>query len=145
MLQPFVLIALLMVSALHALFGVNRETVHLVLATVRVVLTGAYISCSQPTSTRPPSPSSGATRATREHITLTLTVAQQSILDSVPRVVRTALAHLKIEADFVRYASCPICPHTYSPDVLRPNDLIPGYVHLSNPTSRHVIRLSDVS
>ncbi|KAI0349526.1 hypothetical protein OH77DRAFT_1364012, partial [Trametes cingulata] len=91
--QPFILAALLMTSALHTLSGVNRPTTNLVLTTLRVFLVGAFMSCSE----EHPDASKGPPHLTR---------SQQALVDSIPRDVRTALSRLNIQPTFIRYASC---------------------------------------
>ncbi|KAH9853713.1 hypothetical protein C2E23DRAFT_727959, partial [Lenzites betulinus] len=87
-LEPCILLALLITSALHTLSGMNSDAANLILVTIRVVLTGAFIGkrCK------------GARSA--------LTDQQQSMLDSIPRDVRTVLSRLGVEPDIIRYATC---------------------------------------
>ncbi|RDX39489.1 hypothetical protein OH76DRAFT_1298719, partial [Lentinus brumalis] len=89
--QPFVLAGLLVTSALHTLSGVNRDAANLVLVMLRAVLVGVFIFCSKSTSRGAPSP---------------LSAAQKAVLDSVPRDVRTAMSHLRLQPEFIRYATC---------------------------------------
>ncbi|RDX40340.1 hypothetical protein OH76DRAFT_1366365, partial [Lentinus brumalis] len=91
--QPFILVALLVTSTLHTVSGLNREAADLVLLTMRAVLTGAFIACNK------------AKRRNRSH-SPPLTPEQQAMLDSVPRDIRTALSHLKVEPNIIRYATC---------------------------------------
>lgn len=111
-LQPFILAALLVTSALHTLSGVNRDTANLVLVMLRTVLVGAFIRCSQP-----------ATSITRSQFS----IDQQAILDSIPRDVRTAISRLNLEPSIIRYATCPSCCQIYPPDPSRPDDPYPHH------------------
>ncbi|KAI0350461.1 hypothetical protein OH77DRAFT_1413006, partial [Trametes cingulata] len=91
--QPFILAALLVTSALHTLSGVSRPAANLILTTFRVVLVGAFLSCSKEDS----APSKGFSPVSR---------SQQDLLHSIPQDVRTALSRLNIQPNFIRYASC---------------------------------------
>ncbi|KAH9854780.1 hypothetical protein C2E23DRAFT_725463, partial [Lenzites betulinus] len=86
-LEPFVVAALIMTTILHALHGVSRNDSHYVLATIRVLLYGAFAFCRTPSSAP-------------------MTEAQQAVLASVPKDVRTALKRLHIEPEILRYACC---------------------------------------
>ncbi|KAI0355757.1 hypothetical protein OH77DRAFT_1402453, partial [Trametes cingulata] len=89
MVQPYILLTLLIISAVHAISGLNSDAANLVLGAIRVVLTGAFIASNKTTS--PP-----VLRA----------LEQQTTLDSIPRDIRTVLSQLNVEPDFVRYACC---------------------------------------
>ncbi|KAI0363915.1 hypothetical protein BV20DRAFT_957318, partial [Pilatotrama ljubarskyi] len=93
--QPCILLALLMVSALHTLSGLNSDAANLVLGIIRVVLTGAFIASNNPHGKRRERPQLGS-----------LTDEQRSILESVPRDIRTVLSRLEVEPDIIRYATC---------------------------------------
>lgn len=140
-LQPFILVALLVTSTLHTVSGLNREAADLVLMTMRAVLTGAFIACNKVPSSTSLSPPS-ATQASpssrklvqprksrrRNHGRLSpLTLEQQEILNSVPRDIRTALSHLKVEPNIICYATCPRCSQTYAPDPAKPDDPYPRF------------------
>ncbi|KAI0366441.1 hypothetical protein BV20DRAFT_916843, partial [Pilatotrama ljubarskyi] len=84
--QPCILLTLLIVSALHALSGLNSDAANLILGVIRVVLTGAFIASNNAAS--PP------------------TSPQRSMVGSVPRDIRTVLSRLDLEPDFIRYATC---------------------------------------
>ncbi|RDX40105.1 hypothetical protein OH76DRAFT_1366695, partial [Lentinus brumalis] len=92
-LQPFILVALLVTSTLHTVSGLNREAADLVLMMMRAILTGAFIACNK-------------SRRRNRARSSPLTSEQQEILDSVPRDIRTALSHLKVEPEIIRYATC---------------------------------------
>ncbi|TFY56546.1 hypothetical protein EVJ58_g7577 [Rhodofomes roseus] len=111
-LPPFILAALLMVSALHTLSGLNREAANLVLATFRALLYGAFVICSRSNTPRGPS---------------RLAVEHQAILDCIPRDIRSVMSHLKVEPQITRYASCPLCSCLYAPNEANHNNPYPHY------------------
>ncbi|KAI0739245.1 hypothetical protein C8Q80DRAFT_1070816, partial [Daedaleopsis nitida] len=91
---PFTLVALLMTSALHTLSGLNRVAANLILVTICAVLAGAFLACNTPLHRS-------------SHLrTQTLTPEQQTVLNSIPCDVRTALKYLKVESNIVCYATC---------------------------------------
>ncbi|KAH9846544.1 hypothetical protein C2E23DRAFT_574361 [Lenzites betulinus] len=131
-LQPCILIALLVTSALHTISGMNADSANLVLAMIRVVLTGAFIASNKSSTTSSPNPrpsspvlrqSSNARR--RRAQSASLTPEQQSMLDTIPRDIRTALSRLKVEPETIRYATCPSCSQTYPPDPRSPDQPYP--------------------
>ncbi|KAI0827477.1 hypothetical protein BC628DRAFT_1318722, partial [Trametes gibbosa] len=83
--EPFVLAALVMSTILHTIHAVTRADSHYLLTTIRAILFGAFVFCN------------GGRR---------LTSAQDSVLQTVPKDVRTALKHLHIDPEIVRYACC---------------------------------------
>ncbi|OJT15383.1 hypothetical protein TRAPUB_8050 [Trametes pubescens] len=105
-LQPFVLAALIMVTILHAVHGVNRVDSHYILTTIRVLLFGALAYCGMAGGTAP-------------------TEAQVILLKTVPKDVRTALKRLNIDPEIIRFACCPRCFKTYRPDESREDDPYP--------------------
>ncbi|KAL7283106.1 hypothetical protein ACG7TL_002531 [Trametes sanguinea] len=116
--QPFILLGLLMMSALHTLCGTSRPATNLILVTLRVVLTGAFMACNghsvhSHTAHNPRSRDS-------------LSDFQQKVLDSIPRDIHTTLSHLKVETEFIRYATCPSCFSTYAPS---PSNISDPYPH----------------
>ncbi len=127
-----------MTSTLHTVSGLNRQAADLVLMTMRAVLTGAFIACNKvPSSDSPPSTQASSSsrkvetrknrRRNRNRLS-PLTAEQQEILDSVPRDIRTALSHLKVEPNIIRYATCPRCSQTYAPDLAtNPDDPYPRF------------------
>lgn len=132
--QPFILIALIVTSAMHTLSGLNREAANLVLVMLRTVLVGAFISCNMSqsselssdthqssASTPHPGRGTGYTSTSGN----SLTRFQQAIVDTIPRDVRTALKHLSVEPDVIRYASCPSCSQIYAPDRSHPDNRYP--------------------
>ncbi|KAH9834090.1 uncharacterized protein C8Q71DRAFT_725300 [Rhodofomes roseus] len=108
-LPPFLLITLLMVSALHTISGLNREAANLILATLRALLFGAFIACSAPHGRRQ------------------LTSEQQAILDSIPRDIRSVMSQLKVEPSMTKYAACPSCSCIYAPDHTNADNPYPVY------------------
>ncbi|KAJ8457610.1 hypothetical protein ONZ51_g11431 [Trametes cubensis] len=104
--EPFVLAALIMTCMLHAVHSVNHLDSHYVLATLRVLLFGAFMFCNKARQS-------------------SITPSQQAILQSMPVDVRTVLKRLGIDPDFVRYACCPRCFQTYAPHPSRPDDSYP--------------------
>lgn len=94
-----------MTTILHAVHSVNRADSHYVLTTIRVLLFGAFTFCN-----------TGRRR---------LTIAQQAVLDSIPKDVRTALKRLDIDPEFTRYACCPKCFKTFAPNHANPTDPYP--------------------
>ena len=104
--------------------------------TLRAVLTGAFIACNKsapsPAASSPiaspfPAPSSRKAKRRSHARSTPLTVEQQAILDSIPRDIRTALSHLKVEPNIIRYATCPSCSQTYAPDPSKPDDPYPRF------------------
>ncbi|KAI0658047.1 hypothetical protein C8Q70DRAFT_878943, partial [Cubamyces menziesii] len=83
--QPFLIVALFMVCALHSLAHVARPYANLVLATIKMVMLGAIMSCGGPSR---------------------FTELQRSLLKSVPSDVRSAIELLGLEPDLTVYASC---------------------------------------
>ncbi|TFY53450.1 hypothetical protein EVJ58_g9445 [Rhodofomes roseus] len=117
-LPPFLLAALLMVSALHTLSGVSRDAANLILATFRVLLYGAFVACSAGTSRDQLAPD------------------KQALLDCIPRDIRSVVTHLKIEPVLTRYASCPSCSCIYAPsrtDIDNPYPLHCTFVDADGP------------
>ena len=84
---------------MHSIASANRLDCEYWLATIRVVLFGAFAF---------------------SNVSRNLTAAQNQVLDSIPLDVRTAIASLGVEPDIIRYASCPQCSAVYPPD---PNNL----------------------
>ena len=97
-----------MTVVLHALAGTARGRVSYVLATVQVLIHGAFAFCS-------PFPAHS----------FRTTVAQDELLNTIPRDVRFAISTLGLEPDVVAYACCPRCFATYPPDKSRPDDPYP--------------------
>ncbi|KAI9069599.1 hypothetical protein FKP32DRAFT_1541804, partial [Trametes sanguinea] len=88
---PFLLAGLLMVTVLHTLSAVAFPAAQYVLATLKVVVFGAFtIRNLASSSTRPP----------------TLTADQQSLLQSMPLDLRTVLEALELVPDIDSYACC---------------------------------------
>lgn len=114
--QPFILIALLMASALHTLSGVSRPATNLVLVTLRMFLVCVFRVCGEVGG-------GGRSVSGRSR----LKDSQRALLDSIPRDVRTALSHLGVEPEFVLYAACPSCSCVYAPD---PNNPLDPYPHI---------------
>ncbi|KAI0362927.1 hypothetical protein BV20DRAFT_905515, partial [Pilatotrama ljubarskyi] len=85
-LPPSILLALIIIGALHTLSGVQGNAVNLILGMVRIVLTGAFIASNKAASLQADS--------------------SQSMLDAIPRDILTVLAHLQVEPDYIRYATC---------------------------------------
>ncbi|KAI9057623.1 hypothetical protein FKP32DRAFT_1583402, partial [Trametes sanguinea] len=88
---PFLLAALLMVAILHTLSAVAFPAAQYILATLKVVVFGAF-------TMRSVGSSSG--------LAPSLTSEQQSILQSMPRDLRTVLDALELIPDIVSYACC---------------------------------------
>ncbi|KAI1784021.1 hypothetical protein LXA43DRAFT_872344, partial [Ganoderma leucocontextum] len=88
-LQPFVVAALVLTVVLHALAGTARGRVSYVLATVQVLIYGAFAFCS-------PSPIHS----------FRTTAGQDELLNTIPRDVRFAISTLGLEPDVVAYACC---------------------------------------
>ncbi|TBU28221.1 hypothetical protein BD311DRAFT_614495, partial [Dichomitus squalens] len=99
--EPFILVALLVVSALHTLSSLDRKATNLVLETARVFLTGAFIWCNKSLPKHHPATTGGGARKHAK-----LTPPQQAIVDSIPRDIRTVLSQLRVQPDIVRYACC---------------------------------------
>ena len=108
-LQPFVVAALIMTTLLHAVASVSRPYSNFVLATIRVLLHGAFAYCNRVSS----------------QSSSTLTAHQRNILRTVPKDVRTALKALGVAPDIVHYACCPRCFQIYPPNASRPDDPYP--------------------
>lgn len=108
-LPPFILAALCLVSILHTMAGVARPQVQLVLATLQVVLFGAFTWESSP--------------AVRNILSET----QSAVLHRIPLDIRTALSSLCLEPNIIIYAACPSCCATYAPDLSTPDDPYPHY------------------
>ncbi|KAI0370446.1 hypothetical protein BV20DRAFT_944213, partial [Pilatotrama ljubarskyi] len=85
---PFILCALMVVSILHTVAAVSRPYVALVLATVKVVMFGAFTA--------------GNTRLGEA----ALTAAQAALIRDVPIDVRTAVSKLHLEPNIIKYACC---------------------------------------
>ncbi|CDO68121.1 hypothetical protein BN946_scf185044.g29 [Trametes cinnabarina] len=138
-LQPCILLALIVTSALHTLSGVDGNAANLVLGMVRALLTGVFIACNKPASSRSSSPSSLRLRSEAQQLHSpqhsprrrtrhpNLTVEQRDMLDAIPRDIRTVLSRLGLDPDIVRYASCPRCSQTYPPNLNTPDDPYPRH------------------
>ncbi|KAI0653767.1 hypothetical protein C8Q70DRAFT_876659, partial [Cubamyces menziesii] len=85
--EPFVLAGFIMTCMLHAIHAVNHLDSHYILATLRVVLFGAFMFCNQSRRS-------------------SLSPAQQAVMQSIPTDVRTALKKLGINPEIVHYACC---------------------------------------
>ncbi|KAH9854786.1 hypothetical protein C2E23DRAFT_698484, partial [Lenzites betulinus] len=85
--QPFLVAGLIMVSVLHALANVSRPYASFALAAIRVVILGTILTTP------------GTTR-------YNMTSEQRSLLERVPRDIRTVIRHLELEPDFTTYAAC---------------------------------------
>ncbi|OJT15521.1 hypothetical protein TRAPUB_7214 [Trametes pubescens] len=99
---PFLLAALLMVSILHTLAGVSFPVAQFVLASMKVLLFGAFSLNTV----------AGTTRTSRPE----LTAAHKAIVDAIPYDLRTVLKNLQVEPDIVSYACCSKCFAIYHPD-----------------------------
>ncbi|KAI0710498.1 hypothetical protein C8Q76DRAFT_576339, partial [Earliella scabrosa] len=87
--EPFVLAALIMTTILHSIAAVSRSRCQYILRTLEVVLYGAFVWCN-----------------TQSGNGSELTIAQDDLVNSLPEDVRTALSHLGLEPEFLRYACC---------------------------------------
>ncbi|KAL7284233.1 hypothetical protein ACG7TL_001515 [Trametes sanguinea] len=96
-LEPWLLAGLVMSAVLHSLAAVSRPDLTYVLATIQAIIYGAFMYCNGASST-------------------TLDADQAGMLAAIPSDVRTVLGRLGLEPDIVRYASCPKCHATYTPD-----------------------------
>ncbi|CDO75322.1 hypothetical protein BN946_scf184517.g5 [Trametes cinnabarina] len=99
--QPFLMAGLVMVTVLHTFAGVSFPAAQYVLATVKVLLLGAF---TLEMFDLPGSP------------TPLLSPAQQAALRGVPLDLRTVLDLLQVNPNIVSYACCPRCFATYLPD-----------------------------
>ncbi|PIL33820.1 hypothetical protein GSI_04445 [Ganoderma sinense ZZ0214-1] len=108
-LEPFVLAGLLMAVVLHSLAATARIPAQYVLQVLKVVLHGAFMFCN-----------SSFGRAVTS-----LTPEQDDILRRLPADITTVIEKLGLEPDFVRFACCPTCDSTYSPDPEKPGDPYP--------------------
>ena len=111
-----------MISAIHTLSGADRKAANLVLEALRFFLIGSFISCNKgasKTSTAPLSTSLVARKSSQ------LTPAQQALVDSIPRDIRTVLSQLGVQPEIIRYACCPSCSHIYPPNPLSRTDPYP--------------------
>ncbi|KAI0655865.1 hypothetical protein C8Q70DRAFT_922769, partial [Cubamyces menziesii] len=86
-LEPFILAALIMTTILHTVHAVTRADSNYLLATIRAVLFGVFMFCNKGRRS-------------------SLSSAQEAILQSVPKDVRTALKRLNIDPEIVRHACC---------------------------------------
>ncbi|OJT11998.1 hypothetical protein TRAPUB_11455, partial [Trametes pubescens] len=111
-LEPFVLAALIMTTILHAVHSVSRVDSNYILATLRVLLFGAFMFCNRGRGSQ-------------------LTAAQRLMLQTIPKDVRSALKKLHINPEIIRYACCPRCFKTYPPDDSRPTDPYPHHCDFS--------------
>ncbi|KAL7279763.1 hypothetical protein ACG7TL_006170 [Trametes sanguinea] len=109
---PFLLAALLMVAILHTLSAVAFPAAQYLLATLKVVIFGAFTM-------------SNAARSRSSSAEAGLTPEQQSILQSMPLDLRTVLEGLEAIPDIVSYACCPKCFAIYLPDPSNPDDPVP--------------------
>ncbi|CDO75810.1 hypothetical protein BN946_scf184951.g8 [Trametes cinnabarina] len=114
-LKPFITAALVMTTLLHAVASVSRPYSNFVLATIRVLLHGAFIYCNRSSSSA----------------TSTLSALQHEVVQTIPKDVRTALQALGIAPDILRYAACPRCFQIYPPDHSRPDDPYPHHCTFS--------------
>ncbi|CDO76809.1 hypothetical protein BN946_scf185033.g6 [Trametes cinnabarina] len=114
-LEPYVAAALIMTTLLHAVASVSRPYSNFVLATLRVLLHGAFVYCNRTSSADPSA----------------LSAPQRDIVNTIPKDVRTALKALGIAPDFLRYATCPRCFQIYPPNQSRPNDPYPHHCTFS--------------
>ncbi|KAI0351503.1 hypothetical protein OH77DRAFT_1376523, partial [Trametes cingulata] len=88
--QPFIVAALVLVMALHSLASVARLKAQYALATLEVVVYGAFIFSNTTSLSNP-----------------ALNIAQGRVLQSIPRDITSVLDTLDVEAKgIVRYASC---------------------------------------
>ncbi|PIL31020.1 hypothetical protein GSI_05714 [Ganoderma sinense ZZ0214-1] len=105
--QPFILAGLIMASILHSLAAASRLCSDYILATLQVVIFGAFVWSNTQTGQA------------------VLTPGQEELLTKVPDDMRTVFKDLELEPDLVRYACCPKCASLYSPDPQKPDDPYP--------------------
>ncbi|RDX51278.1 hypothetical protein OH76DRAFT_1347075, partial [Lentinus brumalis] len=84
----FIVAALVTVTILHSVAAVSRPYGHFILATLRVVLFGAFAYQTNPIAR------------------YVLTAAQALLLKAIPIDVRAAMRLLRVQADIVQYATC---------------------------------------
>ncbi|KAJ3554676.1 hypothetical protein NM688_g2988 [Phlebia brevispora] len=104
--QPFLLVALLLAIVLHALATISRLQISYVLATIKVIIYGAFAYNSTPSAN-------------------SLTPAQLNLLNAIPIDIRTALKNLDIEPEYTLYACCQRCLALYRPNRSSPRDPYP--------------------
>lgn len=97
-----------MTMVLHSMAATARLQVQYILAVLETVLYGAFVMCNT-ASGLPPG----------------LTPEQASVMNSLPKDVRTVASLLGLEPDIVRYACCPKCFAIYPPDLSHPDDPYP--------------------
>ena len=98
---PFIAASLLLVTVLHTLAAAARLDCSFILAGLRYVIFTCLVHAEV------------NTRRARH------------LADSIPKDVRTAIAHLGLEPDVTIYASCPICCALYPPDPKTPHSPYP--------------------
>ncbi|KAI9069151.1 hypothetical protein FKP32DRAFT_1536368, partial [Trametes sanguinea] len=88
--QPFLMAGLVMVTVLHTLAGVSFPAVQYILATLKVVLFGAFTMNTTMSGSR----------------AQLLSAEQLAALRAMPLDLRTVLDHLDLTPDITTYACC---------------------------------------
>nr|VWO97371.1 SPI-1 type III secretion system export apparatus protein SpaS (Secretory protein (Associated with virulence)) (Virulence-associated secretory protein) [Ganoderma boninense] len=107
--SKYLLAGLLMATILHTLASVSFPRADYLLATLRVLLFGAFT-------------------ANHAHpIPTSVTATQRSLVDAIPLDIRTAMKDLYLEPEITTYATCPTCSFVYLPRHQQPDDPFPHY------------------